>query len=70
MAEPICRPRNLSETGKTSTLSGIPPTAVRGGVWNKHLPYADAIPEEARENLEIIFKGLAETVAHRILRPG
>jgi hypothetical protein len=45
-------------------------TAVRGGVWNRHLPYADVIEAEAKENFGQICRGLAEAIGHRTLEPG
>eukprot|EP00038_Savillea_parva_P004886 m.144688 g.144688 ORF g.144688 m.144688 type:complete len:1888 (+) comp11603_c0_seq2:145-5808(+) len=51
-------------------VAGAPPTAVRGGVWNQHLPSADRIPREAAANLEAIKHGLADAVAMQTLTPG
>mmetsp|Transcript_5329 Transcript_5329/g.16136 ORF Transcript_5329/g.16136 Transcript_5329/m.16136 type:complete len:1865 (+) Transcript_5329:117-5711(+) len=63
---PIC----TLGTNVTAAVPGAPPTAVRGGVWSQHLPYAAEIPVEAAHNLAEIKKGLADAVAKRVIHPG
>eukprot|EP00040_Diaphanoeca_grandis_P028219 m.163095 g.163095 ORF g.163095 m.163095 type:complete len:1879 (-) comp31279_c0_seq2:255-5891(-) len=60
----------LREDVDPSQLSESKGKSIRGGVWNRHLPYASSIDEEAKENFDSICKGLAEVVGHRLLQPG
>jgi hypothetical protein len=41
-----------------AVVPGAPSTAIRGGVWNRHLPYSADLPAEAADNIALIKQGV------------
>ena len=55
----------------TEVVEENTPAHVRGpNQWNRSLPYADTIPEEASAALEAIKRGLSQVAVTRQIIPG
>lgn len=61
--------QGLSNTTMADDGGAASSHPVRGSPFNKWLPYADHIDEEARVGLQDIVHGLGQVIAHRDLIP-